>query len=280
MAITQLPTEDSLPAEGIHNKVILVYGERKIGKTTFASQTDNPLFIATEPGQSHLRIRKVEVSSWSDFISVCNLIAEGKHDRKTIVIDTIDNLYKFCRDYILDKHNMKHESDEAFGKGYDLVNGAFFRVLNKLSLLPYGLVMISHSQDKEVKTRTGKQHKIAPTLPNSAYKVVGGMADYILYAGVEEVKDDEGIIIGFRHVLHTKPTTIYEAGMRLEPGKPELPEILPLNYHAFSKALRYEPLSPEDWNAPGAQVSSTVAAESKSESKSAGSPATKPGGTK
>lgn len=41
---------------------------------------------------------------------------------KTVVIDTIDNAYKFCTDYIVKKYKIEHELDLGYGKGYALVN--------------------------------------------------------------------------------------------------------------------------------------------------------------
>jgi hypothetical protein len=192
-------------------------------------------------------VRRVEVTNWTTFQDCCVLIKAGNHDRKTIVIDTIDNLYKFCREHILKVNNLAHEADQGFGRGYDLVNGAFFKALNWLHLLPQGLVMISHAQEKEVKNRVGgKESRIVPTLPPSAQKIVNGLADYILYADVEEVppahsaEGSPGIadaVMGYRHVIRTKPTTIYEAGMRLIAGVQQVPETLPLDYEVFSAAL-------------------------------------------
>jgi hypothetical protein len=242
MPLTELPTEDTKPTTDVLGRAILLYGGRKIGKTTFASQMPKPLFIATEAGQAHLAVRRVEVTNWTTFQEACTLIKkgnnDGSHDRQTIVIDTIDNLYKFCREHILKINNLAHESDQGFGRGYDLVNGAFFKALNWLALLPQGLLMISHAQEKEVKNRVGgKESRIMPTLPPSAQKIVNGMADFILYADVEEVPPAEsGAVMGYRHVLRTKPTTIYEAGMRLLPGQ-LFPETLPLDYGIFSAAL-------------------------------------------
>ena len=45
-------------------------------------------------------------------------IPEANHPFKTIIIDTIDNAYKFCTDYVLKKFKIEHESDLGFGKGY------------------------------------------------------------------------------------------------------------------------------------------------------------------
>jgi hypothetical protein len=233
----QLPTEKTKPTRDLRDKVILLYGQPKIGKSTFCAQADGALFLATEPGLSHLEVFQIPITSWSDFLEACQLIHKGEHEFRTVVVDTIDNLYKFCREHILKKYNMQHESDEGFGKGWELVNGEFHRRLVALSLLPYGLMMVSHAQEKEVKTRTGKAVKIAPTLPNSAQKIVNGTADYILYAEIEEVlSEDNEQIVSYQRVIRTKPSTIYEAGVKLELGQ-DIPDTLPLDYQAFTDAL-------------------------------------------
>lgn len=233
MPITTLPTEKTKPKQSITELTTLLYGPPKIGKSTFCSQAEDPLFLATEAGLNHLEVFQIPIATWPDFLDCCRMIAEGNHQFKTIVIDTIDNLYKFCSQYTLQKHNLQHESDAAYGKGYALVNGAFERALTALSLLPYGLIMTSHAAEKEVKVPTGTEQRIVPTLPNSARKIVMGMADLVLYAEMKEERDDEGKITGYSRVVRTKPTTIYEAGDRT--GK--LPDTLPLSYSAFADAV-------------------------------------------
>lgn len=229
-----LPTQKSKPKSDIRDLITLLYGQPKIGKSTFCAQAEDALFIETEPGLELLEVYKQPVYSWKEFLETCSEIREGKHNFRTVVIDTIDNLYKFCREEVLTKNKLQHESDMQYGKGYDLVNQEFYKRLSALSLLPYGLMMISHAQEKEVKTRTGKAVKITPTLPNSARKTVMALADFILYAEVEEVVDSKNQIIGYERVIRTKATTAYEAGDRL--GR--LPETLPLDYAAFAAAIK------------------------------------------
>ncbi len=229
----QLPTEKTQPKQSITELTTLLYGAPKIGKSTFCSQAEDPLFLATEAGLNNLAVYQLPIASWPEFCEACQTIAAGDHQFKTIVIDTVDNLYKYCVAHTLAKHNLQHESDLPFGKGYAFVNGTFERVLTALSLLPYGLIMTSHAQEKEVKTPTGSENRVSPTLPGSARKIVLGMADLILYAEAQEVRDENGAIIGYNRVVHTKPTTIYEAGDRT--GK--LPETLPLEYAAFRAAV-------------------------------------------
>jgi hypothetical protein len=60
------------------------------------------------------------------------------------------------------------------------------------------------------------------------------MADFILYAEIDELKDEQRVITGYTRVLHTAPTTIYEAGNRTQFS---LPDTLPLSYEDFTHAL-------------------------------------------
>src|SRR5690606_5081232 len=149
-----LPTEKRKPKQRLEDFSILLYGTWKIGKSTFCSQMDHPLFLATEPGLEALEVYEVKIPDWKTFLQACAEISQGNHPFKTIVIDTVDNLWKACSEYVRDQLDIMHESDLAYGKGYAMVRDEFFRVLRKLSLLPYGLVMTSHVEMMEVKTRT------------------------------------------------------------------------------------------------------------------------------
>ena len=164
---------------------MLVYGQTKIGKSTLCSQADGALFLATEPGLNALDVYQVPIQSWEDLRKACAEIVEGKHPFKTVILDTIDNAYKFCTEYILAKFKVEHESDLGYGKGYALVNNEFQRVLTKLAFLPYGLFLISHAKEMEVDSRTGKYTRVVPTLPDKARKIVLGMVDMVLFCDLE-----------------------------------------------------------------------------------------------
>ncbi len=230
-----LPKEKTKVKEDLSAYTILIYGQTKIGKSTWASKFPDAVFMATEAGLNSLEVYSDYVKSWEEFLANCKELAAGKHKFKTIVIDTVDNLYKMCSEAVCERLKIKHESEAAFGKGFSMVNSEFQRVLTRLSLLPYGLIMISHAQEKEIETRTGKVKKIIPTLPEAGRKIVLGMADMVLYADMLNIKDAEGKkIIGTRRVLRTKPTNLYEAGDRTQ----RLPETLDLDYDLFMEAFR------------------------------------------
>jgi hypothetical protein len=227
-----LPTAKTQAKPALADMTVLVYGQTKIGKSTFCSQADGALFLATEPGLNALEVYQVPIQSWEDLLSACAEVTEGKHPFKTVIIDTIDNAYKFCTDYIVRKCKIEHESDLGYGKGYALVNNEFQRVLTKLAFLPYGLFLVSHAKEIEIETRTGKYTRIVPTLPDKARKIVLGMVDQVLFCDLELTTADDGSK-NIRRVIRTKPSLYYEAGDRT--GR--LPETIDLDFRKYLDAF-------------------------------------------
>ena len=228
-----LPMKKSPPKQDHADLTILIYGPTKIGKSTWCSMFDGALFLATEPGLNSLDVFQVPIMTWDELLAACGEIAEGKHPYKTIILDTVDNAYRMCSDYVCKKFKIEHESDLGYGKGYAIINNEFQRVLTKLAFLPYGLILVSHSQEKEIETRTGKYTRIIPTLTEKARKIVLGMVDMILFCDIEATSDESGKTV-YRRVMRTKPSLHYEAGDRT--GR--LPETIDLDYHQFLAAFQ------------------------------------------
>lgn len=227
-----LPTEKIPPKTDLADYTTLIHGPSKRGKSTWCSHADGALFLATEPGLNALSTYNVPIRNWKELLAAASEIAHGNHSFKTIIIDTIDNAFRFCSEYICEKLGIQHESDAGYGKAWALIYSEFHRVLTKLAFLPYGLILISHSQDKEIQTRTGKYTKVVPTLPDKACKIVLGLVDLILYCDIETSIGEDGKP-AYRRVMRTKPSPYYEAGDRT--GR--LPETIDLDYHKFIEAF-------------------------------------------
>jgi len=227
-----LPTTKTPPKRSLSDVSILLYGPSKIGKSTFASQAPDAIFLATEPGLNALEVYQHPIGSWAEFLDACAELAKGEHRYKTVVIDTIDVLYRLCADHICQKRGIEHESDGSHGKVYGLIKNEIYRVLAKLAHLPYGLILISHSQDRDLETRTGTVTRTVPTLSESFRQIVIGLVDLILYCDVQVEQGDDGSR-RYRRVVRTKPSPNYDAGDRFGC----LPETINLDFHAFAKAF-------------------------------------------
>jgi hypothetical protein len=225
---TEVAPVFDLTIEGSHN---FIANDFVVHNSTWCSQAEGALFLATEAGLNNLDVYQVPIGTWDDLLAACKEIADGKHPFKTIIIDTVDNAYRMCSEHVCQKFKIEHESDLGYGKGYALINNEFYRVLNKLALLPYGLFLVSHSQEKELETRTGKLTRIVPTLPEKARKIVLGMVDIILFGDLDTSVGEDGKPTT-RRVLRTKPSLHYEAGDRT--GR--LPEVIDLDFKKFAEA--------------------------------------------
>ena len=219
-----LPTEMSKPKAALSDFNWIIYGDPKVGKTTLASGFPDVLFLATEDGQGAKSCYRVPIASWSKFLAACNEIASTEHKFKTIAIDTIDNLWDLCSEHMCRKLEIDHESELEWGKAYKMVKGEFFRALTRLSLLPFGLVLISHATEIEVKTRTKKYTKSVLTFSRPDQSRLTGMADFILFCDF----GDDG-----KRVIHTKPNESYIAGDRT--GR--LPDPMPMSFKALDQAF-------------------------------------------
>ena len=227
-----LPTVRSKPKTHLGEFVTLLYGPPKVGKTTFASQFPDAVFLATEAGQNALSVMRTDIDSWDKFTDVCLELHKGNHGFKTVVIDTIDNLWQLCRRHFIEKHGVEHETDGklGYGKGSAIILTEFQRVMTKLSLLDMGLLMISHADREtvEIKTATVDEsyHRWVPAIASKARIPMMGMADFLLFAN----------FVGPRAVptIHTKATKHWMAGDRTK----YLPETLPFEYEDFHQAFK------------------------------------------
>lgn len=231
-----LPTAKTPPKTDMADISLLLYSQPKLGKTTWCANADGALFLATEAGLNHLETFQVPIACWEDLLNACADIAKGDHPFRTVVIDTVDNAYRLCVDYVCRQLGITHESEAPYGRAYGQITNEFTRVLTKLSLLPYGLYLVSHAQHETLETRTGTITRMVPTLPDKARKIVLGLVDLILYLDLEPCRDAEGNT-QYQRVIRTKPTTTYEAGDRT--GR--LPETLPLDYQVFIEAFDADP---------------------------------------
>jgi hypothetical protein len=135
----ELPKKKTPPTMKLANLRALFYGPEKIGKSTFCSNADNALFLSTEPGLGSLEVFQIPIASWVDLTKALALIEKGDHNFRTIIIDTADNAFNFCVEYICKKYDAPYPTDIPYGKGWGVINLEFQRVLTKLFQLPYGV---------------------------------------------------------------------------------------------------------------------------------------------
>lgn len=194
---------------------ITFYGEPKTGKTTIAAKFPKTLLLAFEIGYLAIPgILAQPIHSWSEFKKVLKQLNtdEAHQQFSNVVVDTADIAYSLCEKYICAQKGVDDVADLGFGKGYKAASKEFDECLRQIPQMGYGLILISHSQDKTFKDENGVEYnQIVPTLSNQPRLIVDRMSDIIGYA--HPVQEEDGTT---HTVLYMRGTPRFIAGSRFK----------------------------------------------------------------
>jgi hypothetical protein len=130
---------------------VVIYGVESVGKTTFAAQFPNPLFLDIEGGTAHLETDRVEINSWAELNAALKEVAGS--DYQTVIIDSADWAERLCVEDLLASTKKSSIEDFGYGKGWVQVAERMSRLLTDLdSLIAIGkhVVLLAHSKVQRV----------------------------------------------------------------------------------------------------------------------------------
>lgn len=229
--------------------LVLLHGAPKSGKTTTASSFPEPvLFVTTEGGHRYLpeaqqkRMlslrfgpmkvkRKAYINGWDVLMTYVDDGWLATQKIRTVVIDTIGNLYLMCMEYVCKKQNVTHPSEGSHGLVWNAVEREFIRGL--LSVVRACeddgryCVLIAHSRTETIKAGSTEYNQIVADLTGQARKVIVPAPDHIWYLGYDTNEEDSTFAFDNNRCLWMQPTQFVEAGSR--DRLQELSCIRPLN---------------------------------------------------
>lgn len=232
MAINLLSVAPHEVSRDLKGYTVLFFGEPKSGKTTTAAKFPKALILAFEIG--YLAIPGVmaqPITKWAEFKQALKQLKDEqvKQQFETIVIDTVDIAYDLCEKFICNQNGVSAIGDMPFGKGYAAAKKEFDEALRAIPQMGYGLVMISHSQDKTFKDEDGHEYQqIVPTLANQPRLVVDRMSDIIGYA--HPVQEEDGTT---HTLLYMRGTPRFVAGSRFK----YVPDYIDFTYENLVNAI-------------------------------------------
>ncbi len=195
----------------------LTYGPPKIGKSTLWSKFEGVYFLPTEPAYKALKIRKTYIPNWNTFKAFVRQMEKKPKACKRVSIwcvDTVDNLSKFCMQYVCGRDDIAHPSDEEWGKGWEAFKDEFTHWILRLCALGPGVSFISHQNTREVVFHGVKMPKETPAMPKTTYTIINNLVDVILkFSWVGKMKSRKATL-STKRCLYTKPTAMYDAGDR------------------------------------------------------------------
>jgi hypothetical protein len=230
---------------------MILYGPKKIGKSSFASQAPNPIFVVTEDGVDNIPVRKMKpAKTWEEFLSYVKEVrdhakAEGL---ETIVIDTINGAAELCAEHVCQTQfggNWGPGGFLSFGQGAKATAQAMKELLPILDAcrdLNLTVVLLAHTGVSNVKNPVGGDFsKYQPDMDKNVWSLISAWLDIILRAEFEHVvvKDKNDGKVKARgdstRVVYTTGSAAEDAGCRV--GF-ELPETIDLTWEAFEQGLQ------------------------------------------
>lgn len=211
-------------------KKVVLYGPEGIGKSTFAAQFPDPVFLDTEGSTASMDVARIEPLSWMEMLSDIKEIINGNIDVpcRTIVVDTADWAEKMCADHVCAQNHWDSISSPGYGTGYRVAWEEFGKLLNLLSEAAdkgFNIVITAHammrkfeqpdeagSYDRwEMKLQNGPKSNICATV-----KEWGDMVLFANYKTIVTDKDKQGKGKGKggRRVMYTEHHPCWDAKNR------------------------------------------------------------------
>lgn len=173
---------------------IIIYADGGIGKSTFAAQSNKPIFLPTEKGLTALNVPKFPIAkTYEEFEGYLTQLVTKKHDYKTLVTDSLDWLEPLIWDKVCRESGVKNIEQAAggYGKGFSAALDIWRDYLDKLDFLneerDMTIIQIAHAQVKRYENpETAAYDRINIKLQDGKSTTVAGKlfewADIVLYA--------------------------------------------------------------------------------------------------
>lgn len=229
---------------------VVIYGPEGIGKSSFASQFPDPVFIDTEGSTDNMDVARMDKpTSWAMLKNEISFIKANPGACKTLVIDTIDWAEQLAVDYVCAQHQKNGIEDFGWGKGYTYVQEEIGRLLNSLSeLVDNGInvILTAHAQIKkfeqpdELGSYDRYELKLGQKSSSKTAPLVKEWADMVLFANYKTIviTTDTGKkkAQGGERVMYTNHRPAWDAKNRHG-----LPDQLPFTYDSIAHIFNAQP---------------------------------------
>ena len=178
---------------------LVAYGSEGIGKSTFASQFPEPLFIDVEGGTKQLDIARFpQPDTWADILAMVDAVIAEPDVCRTLVIDTIDRAETLLSAQLLAEAGVDsiEKYGGGYGKGYTAIQERFNKDLlmrlDRLIAKGVNVVLLAHAAMRKLESPDDPPYdrwelkvskKVAP--------VVKEWADILLFMNYEVMVVEE-----------------------------------------------------------------------------------------
>lgn len=208
----KLPTEPTVPSEDMVDYSFLIYGRKKIGKTSLVSHFPKALLYMFEPGAVALSVYKIPTdghcfNDWVDVKGYTRQMKKHLNPFSTAVFDPGNKAYDLCMQHVIKtKLDGKHPGEfKDYGASWRKVTDEFHAIHTEIASLRMAFVAIAHEKYSDFEGADGLDYvrtepKFAGAL-NEFYEGIIDVIGHYQYIGKErflQIRGDEFTIAGCR----------------------------------------------------------------------------------
>ena len=261
---------------------VVLYGPEGIGKSTFASQFPDPVFIDTEGGTKRLNVARLPApTSWQMLMDEVTEVARGNVPCGTLVIDTADWAEKFCMEGVCAKYKVNSIEAFNYGKGYTYAKEEFAHLLDALEeVLAAGkhVVVTAHAQISrfEQPDAVGSYDRWTMKTSKQVAPLLREWCDMLLFANYKTVVEKDGQngkakASGGKRVLYTTHNPCWDAKNRFG-----LPDEVPFEFSSIAGCIAPANPTPGQRTAPSVSPNAATAAPARTSTAKPTAPAPAP----
>jgi len=227
---------------------VMVYGIHGVGKSTFASQAPEHLFLDFEDGLDDIDCTKTpHIKAFDDLLAILSSLYTTEHKFKTVIIDSLDWLERVIWDFVCKDANKKNIEEFGYGKGYQVALGQWRRVIAALDSLRYkkkmATILVAHSKiEKFESPETESYDRYVPRLHKLACGLVTEWCDEIFFATYKVFtrKIEEGFGRERTQAIGTGDRIVRttEQPYCMAKSRAQLPEEFPLDWNCYMDYLK------------------------------------------
>lgn len=226
---------------------VVAYGPEGVGKSSFAAQFPNPLFIDTEESTTHMNVNRLpNPTSFTMLMEELDFVIQNK-PCATLIVDTADWAQTLAENQVLAENSWKSIESPGYGAGYVAVREKWTKFLDKLSDVReqgINVVLTAHSEIKKFEDPTdlGAYDRYELKLSKRSNGHIAGVtkewADMVLFLNYDvTVVKREGMgnkyaAQGGQRKIYTEHSPQYDAKNRFG-----LAPSLPLDYSSIAHVV-------------------------------------------
>ncbi len=210
---------------------ILAHGVAGIGKSTFASQADRPVFLQTEDGLGNIKVAHFPLArSFDDVMGALAALYSEPHDYKTVVVDSVDWLEPLLWARVCKDNGWGSIEEPGYGKGYIAAIDLWRQYLDGLNALRdergMTVIQIAHTDIKRFDSPEHEPYdRYVIKLHARASALLQEHSDVVLFANyrISTVKSDVGFNKKVTRALGSGERVLHRRASRLSRQEPLRP---------------------------------------------------------